>query len=104
NLVRDIGVCNFTLKKLHKLLSVAKIKPSVCQMEMHLGWRNDKMVEACKKNGIHVMVIHVHTIVLDIEELFSLELRNIILMICLLPPAETSIEKANSDSLFANKR
>ncbi|KAH6769314.1 oxidoreductase superfamily protein [Perilla frutescens var. frutescens] len=54
NFVRDIGVCNFTLKKLDKLLSFAKIKPSVCQMEMHPGWRNDKMLEACKKNGIHV--------------------------------------------------
>ncbi|KAK6118237.1 hypothetical protein DH2020_048023 [Rehmannia glutinosa] len=54
NLVRDIGICNFTLKKLDKLLSFARIKPSVCQMEMHPGWRNDKMLEACKKNGIHV--------------------------------------------------
>ncbi|KAL3826172.1 hypothetical protein ACJIZ3_022201 [Penstemon smallii] len=54
NLVRDIGVCNFTLKKLNKLLSFAHIKPSVCQMEMHPGWRNDKMLEACKQNGIHV--------------------------------------------------
>ncbi|KAL2250352.1 aldose reductase [Sesamum indicum] len=54
NLVRDIGVCNFTMKKLNKLLSFAEIKPSVCQMEMHPGWRNDKMLEACKKNGIHV--------------------------------------------------
>lgn len=26
------------------------------QMEMHPGWRNDKMLEACKKNGIHVTV------------------------------------------------
>ncbi|XP_073114551.1 aldose reductase isoform X3 [Elaeis guineensis] len=51
-LVRDIGVCNFTLKKLDKLLQIAQTKPSVCQMEMHPGWRNDKMLEACKKNGI----------------------------------------------------
>ncbi|KAK9126769.1 hypothetical protein Scep_015615 [Stephania cephalantha] len=54
NLVRDIGICNYTNKKLDKLLSFATIKPSVCQMEMHPGWRNDKMLEACKKNGIHV--------------------------------------------------
>ncbi|KAF5182497.1 Aldo-keto reductase, partial [Thalictrum thalictroides] len=52
--VRDIGICNFTLKKLNKLLGFAKIKPSVCQMEMHPGWKNDKMLEACKQNGIHV--------------------------------------------------
>lgn len=54
NLVRDIGICNFTVKKLDKLMSIAQIMPSVCQMEMHPGWRNDKMLEACKKNGIHV--------------------------------------------------
>lgn len=54
NLVRDIGICNFTLSKLNKLLSFAQIMPSVCQMEMHPGWRNDKILEACKRNGIHV--------------------------------------------------
>ncbi|KAK2414800.1 NADPH-dependent aldo-keto reductase, chloroplastic [Trifolium repens] len=54
NLVKDIGICNFTLTKLNKLLNIAQIKPSVCQMEMHPGWRNDKMLEACKNNGIHV--------------------------------------------------
>lgn len=53
-LVRDIGVCNFTVKKLNKLLDIAEIMPSVCQMEMHPGWRNEKMLEACKKNNIHV--------------------------------------------------
>lgn len=31
-LVRDIGVCNFTLKKLDKLLQIAQTKPSVCQV------------------------------------------------------------------------
>ncbi|XP_062094948.1 aldose reductase isoform X2 [Humulus lupulus] len=54
NLVRHIGISNFTLNKLNTLLSFAQIKPSVCQMEMHPGWRNGKMLEACKKNGIHV--------------------------------------------------
>ncbi|TYH89811.1 hypothetical protein ES332_A13G008400v1 [Gossypium tomentosum] len=53
-LVRDIGVCNFRLKKMNKLLGFAETMPSVCQMEMHPGWRNDKMLEACKQNGIHV--------------------------------------------------
>ncbi|KAI7979485.1 hypothetical protein LOK49_Contig323G00008 [Camellia lanceoleosa] len=53
-LVRDIGVCNFTVMKLNKLLGIAQTMPSVCQMEMHPGWRNDKMLDFCKKNGIHV--------------------------------------------------
>ncbi|KAK1270320.1 hypothetical protein QJS04_geneDACA005935 [Acorus gramineus] len=54
NLVRDIGICNFTTKKLQKLIGLAQTMPSVCQMEMHPGWRNDKMLALCKKNGIHV--------------------------------------------------
>ncbi|KAI3993572.1 hypothetical protein MKX01_002585 [Papaver californicum] len=54
NVVRDIGICNFTMKKLEKLLKFAQIMPSVCQMEMHPGWRNDKMLDYCRKNGIHV--------------------------------------------------
>ena len=29
--VRDIGVCNFTLNKLNKLLGFAQTMPSVCQ-------------------------------------------------------------------------
>ncbi|KAL2900037.1 Aldose reductase [Bienertia sinuspersici] len=36
-LVRDIGVCNFTIKKLNNLLNVAHIKPSVCQAYSPLG-------------------------------------------------------------------
>lgn len=32
--VRDIGVCNFTVKKLNRLLNIAKIKPSVCQVNI----------------------------------------------------------------------
>ena len=32
NLVRDIGISNFTVKKLDRLLGFAKIKPSVCQV------------------------------------------------------------------------
>ncbi|KAK4342673.1 hypothetical protein RND71_038489 [Anisodus tanguticus] len=34
-LVRDIGVCNFTVKKRNKLLDIAHIMPSVCQVR----WR-----------------------------------------------------------------
>ncbi|CAH2074641.1 unnamed protein product [Thlaspi arvense] len=54
NLVRNIGVCNFTITKLNKLLGLAELVPSVCQMEMHPGWRNDQMLQLCNKNGIHV--------------------------------------------------
>jgi diketogulonate reductase-like aldo/keto reductase len=35
NLVKDIGICNFTLTKLNKLLNIAQIKPSVCQVKLY---------------------------------------------------------------------
>ncbi|CAN0879631.1 Aldose reductase, partial [Linum grandiflorum] len=54
NLVRDIGVSNFTVRKLNKLMGFAQVMPSVCQAEMHPGWRNDKLLETCKQNRIHV--------------------------------------------------
>ncbi|XP_066367688.1 aldose reductase isoform X1 [Miscanthus floridulus] len=53
-LVKDIGVCNYTVTKLNRLLRSANVPPAVCQMEMHPGWKNDKIFEACKKHGIHV--------------------------------------------------
>ncbi|GLJ37269.1 hypothetical protein SUGI_0756040 [Cryptomeria japonica] len=52
--VREIGICNFTVKKLESLLSYATIMPSVCQVEMHPGWRNDKILNTCRKYNIHV--------------------------------------------------
>ncbi|KAL7194951.1 hypothetical protein ACSBR1_035208 [Camellia fascicularis] len=36
-LVRDIGVCNFTMMKLNKLLGIAQTMPSVCQAYSPLG-------------------------------------------------------------------
>jgi len=53
-LVKDIGVCNYTVAKLNRLMRSANVPPAVCQMEMHPGWKNDRIFEACKKHGIHV--------------------------------------------------
>ncbi|KAL2623681.1 hypothetical protein R1flu_003886 [Riccia fluitans] len=53
-LVRDIGVSNFTVKKLEHLLANSTIKPSVNQVEMHPSWRNDNVLNYCKKENIHV--------------------------------------------------
>ncbi|XP_060674035.1 aldose reductase isoform X2 [Ziziphus jujuba] len=37
NLVKDIGICNFTINKLQKLLRFAQTMPSVCQAYSPLG-------------------------------------------------------------------
>ncbi|KAI3506901.1 hypothetical protein L1887_21528 [Cichorium endivia] len=35
----------------------AAMNARIERISMHLGWRNDKMLEACKKNGIRVTVL-----------------------------------------------
>ncbi|CAD7701569.1 unnamed protein product [Ostreobium quekettii] len=53
-LVRAIGVSNFSAKKLADVLGYARIKPSVCQVEIHPYFRNDALIEFCKGHRIHV--------------------------------------------------
>ncbi|XP_060215295.1 methylecgonone reductase-like isoform X2 [Lycium barbarum] len=53
-LAKSIGVCNFSCTKLSQLLHHATIPPAVNQVEMHVAWRQEKMLEFCKEKGIHV--------------------------------------------------
>ncbi|KAL1218761.1 Deoxymugineic acid synthase 1-D [Cardamine amara subsp. amara] len=49
-----IGVSNFSCKKLQHILSIAKIPPSVNQVEMSPVWQQRKLRELCKSKGIVV--------------------------------------------------
>jgi len=49
---KSIGVSNFRVQDLKDLLSYAKIKPVVNQIELHPYVRSRDIVEFCKKNGI----------------------------------------------------
>ncbi|XRB04075.1 aldo-keto reductase family 4 protein [Pycnococcus provasolii] len=53
-LVRAIGVCNFSIKKLEALMGVARLPVSVCQIEGHPYFRNEALVRWCQDRGIHV--------------------------------------------------
>jgi diketogulonate reductase-like aldo/keto reductase len=55
-LVKSIGVSNLSTKKLGEVLSYAKIPPAVNQIELHPGWRNDKMLAFAKEKGVHLSV------------------------------------------------
>ena len=46
---RAIGISNFSVKKTQDLLSYAKVKPAVQQVEIHPYWRNDALVEFCQQ-------------------------------------------------------
>lgn len=53
-LVKNIGVSNFSRKKLKELLSYAKIRPAVNQVEAHPYFMNRLLFEYCQSEGIHV--------------------------------------------------
>jgi alcohol dehydrogenase (NADP+) len=51
-LVKDIGVSNFSVKKLKELMETCKIKPAVNQVERHPYLQNPELLEFCKDNNI----------------------------------------------------
>ncbi|KAL3679861.1 hypothetical protein R1sor_022817 [Riccia sorocarpa] len=52
--VRNIGVSNFSSKKIAGVLEYAKIAPSVNQVECHPMWRQDKLRAFLKEHNIHL--------------------------------------------------
>ncbi|KAF2223282.1 NADP-dependent oxidoreductase domain-containing protein [Elsinoe ampelina] len=50
--VRSLGVSNFTIPQLEKLLSYAEIKPACNQVEVHPWFPQTEMLEFCRKNGM----------------------------------------------------
>lgn len=53
---RAIGVSNYNVQRLMDLLSYAKIKPSVLQIELNPYLTQKSLVKFCKDNDIQVMV------------------------------------------------
>lgn len=52
--VKYIGVCNFNVALLMDLLSYARVKPSMLQVEMHPRLLQDKLLEFCRSQAIAV--------------------------------------------------
>jgi len=53
-LVKSIGVANFTVPMLFDLLTYAKIKPAVNQVEIHPYYSQTGLVDFCKRNNVAV--------------------------------------------------
>jgi D-xylose reductase len=53
-LVRNIGVCNFGVSLLRDMLSYAKIRPAVLQVEMHPYLTQENLVRFCREEQIAV--------------------------------------------------
>lgn len=52
--VRAIGVSNFNVKKLEKLLKTANVVPAVNQVELHPYLPQTELLEFAKKHNIHI--------------------------------------------------
>lgn len=53
-IVRDIGVSNFGQGHLEKLMTTAKVKPCVNQIELHPWLQRRELVNYCNSQGIHL--------------------------------------------------
>ncbi|XP_014234856.1 uncharacterized protein LOC106657708 [Trichogramma pretiosum] len=51
-LIKSIGVSNFTIKHLEHLKQHSSVVPDVNQVECHPHYRQDELIEYCKKEGI----------------------------------------------------
>ncbi|TFK00031.1 Aldose reductase-related protein 2 [Platysternon megacephalum] len=51
-LVKSVGVSNFNVSQLERLLSVCRIKPAANQVELHPYLTQPELVEYCKAKGI----------------------------------------------------
>uniref|UniRef100_A0A8C0JD72 NADP-dependent oxidoreductase domain-containing protein n=1 Tax=Chelonoidis abingdonii TaxID=106734 RepID=A0A8C0JD72_CHEAB len=51
-LVKSVGVSNFNVSQLERLLSVCRIKPAANQVELHPYLTQPQLVEYCKSKGI----------------------------------------------------
>lgn len=62
--VKAIGVCNFDIHELKRLIKESRIKPMICQVELNPLNTKKELVSFCKDNGI-VLMAHTPTAHMD---------------------------------------
>ena len=53
-LTKHIGVSNFSITKLQRLVDLGNQKPEMNQIELHPYLQQQELIDFCKNNGIHV--------------------------------------------------
>jgi len=53
-LVKNIGICNMNVALIREILSYAKVKPAVLQVELHPYNTQQNLLRFCKEKGIQV--------------------------------------------------
>jgi len=51
---RSIGVSNYSIPKLKRILALDGPKPVINQVECHVGFRQEALVAFCQAQGVHV--------------------------------------------------
>jgi len=51
---RAIGISNFNVKDINAILETCRIRPTVNQIKLHIGHRQEEITEHCRKNDILV--------------------------------------------------
>ncbi len=87
--VSEIGVCNFTVRKLEKLLKDCRVKPMYNQIELHPLFQQKEITDFCLKNGIKIISysplarrdkdLFENKVIKDIAEKYDTSIINIIL-------------------------
>ncbi|CAH0716832.1 unnamed protein product, partial [Brenthis ino] len=54
-LTKSIGICNFNISQMERLLANCEIKPAVLQVEVNLNMAQNKLLHFAKENNIQVM-------------------------------------------------
>lgn len=54
-LTKTIGISNFNQNQIERILANCRIPPAVLQIELHLYFQQNELVEFCKKNHIAVV-------------------------------------------------
>ena len=52
---KSIGVSNFNTSQLEDILKNCDVKPAVNEIEVHPYLQNNKLIEFCQNNSIHVV-------------------------------------------------
>lgn len=52
---KSIGLSNFNVAQIERILSSAVIRPANLQIEVHLYFQQNELVDYCKKNDISVV-------------------------------------------------
>lgn len=54
-LVKSIGISNFNKNQIQRILDNATIKPTCLQVELHVYFQQNELVDFCKANNIAVV-------------------------------------------------